>query len=248
MCGIADDGHLGEDYGSLIRGTDMDVNCEHCVAAIEHAARFMVVSEDKYESGTGMQSHDANTRIVNRFTSLQPIRLRRVVFTSGRPAGYGGVFEDDSPRESSGNPEDEKCNYGYWITIYLLPDGYLKGYGIDGLNVVTLHGGVIACIMPWTSIDYIEVFDRSGWDGEIPECLRKLAEQSEKPIQSQKSKDADDCKSGEKENAKVSVWWWNPNTGVKCWVNVSGGHHTPTRPASGKERHCVIVDGVEYYR
>ena len=47
MCGIADDGYLGEDYGSLSRGTEMEVNCENCVAAIEYAARFLVVSEDK---------------------------------------------------------------------------------------------------------------------------------------------------------------------------------------------------------
>lgn len=57
-----------------------------------------------------------------------------------------------------------------------------------------------------------------------------------------------DVKSRENKNSKVSVWWWNPSTGVKCWVNVSGGHHTPTRPAIEQERHCVIVDGVEYYR
>lgn len=40
MCGIADDAFIGEDRGSFIRGTDFEVNCEHCVAAIEHAAKF----------------------------------------------------------------------------------------------------------------------------------------------------------------------------------------------------------------
>jgi hypothetical protein len=121
--------------------------------------------------------------------------------------------------------------------------------GIQGPFVVMVFRDFVQCVMPWRHVTYIDLYPAgAGWNGEIPECLRKLAEQAEKPIQSQKSKDADDRKSGENENAKVSVWWWNPNTGVKCWVNVSGGHHTPTRPASGKERHCVIVDGVEYYR
>lgn len=188
-----------------------------------------------------MQSQEVNTRFFNRLTARHPIRLRSVTFASG-------MFEDDSPRKSSGNAEDEKNNYGRSRTVYLLPAGYISGYGIDGVVVVTLNRGAIECIMPWTEIEYIEVFNRDGWDGEIPECLRKLAEQAEKPIQSQKSKDADDRKSGENKNAKVSVWWWNPSTSIKCWNNVSGGHHTPTRPASGQERHCVIVDGVEYYR
>ena len=53
----------------------------------------------------------------------------------------------------------------------------------------------------------------------------------------------------ENKTANVSIWWWSQDT--LCWKHVSGSGKSaqfPTRLASGKERHCVIVDGVEYYR
>lgn len=53
----------------------------------------------------------------------------------------------------------------------------------------------------------------------------------------------------ENKAANVSIWWWSQETSF--WQHVSGSGQSsqfPSRLASGKERHCVIVDGVEYYR